>query len=626
MQAYFSMKTAFLMLLLIYAGSSRSAIMMGGEMFYTCQGGNQYEVTVRVYRLCVEGTQRQDLDSVINLFVFNGNGSLYQIKSVLLPANGRDTLPINQWLACMVDPKLTCMEVADYKTSLYLPPSSGGYDLSWATCCRWGGTINMNANLQGMTLTAHVPDPGTFPCNSSPLFTQRPPLFLCADEMLKFDYSAFDPDGDSLVYQLSVPYKGVNQNNVGIEFPQRFASVSNPLGPPPYQIIDFMWNHDAANYSGEDGMCEIDTQTGMITLMPTQRYDHLLSVSVFEYRDGVLLGEVRRDFQFKCNNCVNMGMAPAVSHDYGSLNLIQDTLQVQPGEAFCFQATFSDTAADDQILTRKWGSFQAYDLIAPTLANPVEALVCWEADCESQQERFPIILYARDTADCPYYRETFDTTWVRVNAPTFAPPSPRFLLPQSNASGDTLSVYPDEQICIKLLLNDPDQSARIDLAALEARLAADSMIHRYSVQATDSGATICMTANCGRPPYRTSIWISVVDTGACTQTYQWQDTLWLQTRACEISFPNVFTPNQDGVNDWFRPFDMKGITVLSLEVYDRWGRRVYEDAQPPIAWNGRHANLKIAPEGVYFYVFTYQETGVLPTRIITKRGQVTLLR
>jgi len=626
MKSIYIVGVASWLILLTLPVASHAALKMGGEIFYTCQGNNQYEVTVRVYRLCVEGTQAWDLDSLINLFVFTGDGSLFRIQPIPLPASQRDTLPIDQWLACMVDPKLTCMEVADYKTSIYLPPSPEGYDLSWATCCRWGGTINMAASHQGMTLTAHVPDSQAYPCNSSPVFTQRPPLFLCADEVLKFDYSAFDPDGDSLVYQLSVPYKGVNQDSVGIEFPEWFASVSNPVGPPPYQTIDFRWDHDIANYFGEDGMCEIDAQTGMITLMPTQRYDHLLSVSVFEYRNGVLLGEVRRDFQFKCNNCVNMGMAPAVSHDYGSLNLIQDTLQIQPGEAFCFQATFSDTAAEDQVLTRKWGSFQDYDLIAPTLANPVEALVCWEADCESQQERFPIILYARDTADCPYYRETFDTTWVRVNAPTFAPPSPSFRFPQSTASGDTLSVYPDEQVCVELLINDPDQSARIDRAALEAMLAADSMIHRYSVQATDSGAAICLTANCGSPPYRTSIWVSVMDTGACAQTYQWRDTVWLQTRACEISFPNVFTPNQDGVNELFRPFDMKGITVLSLEVYDRWGRRVYQDAQPPIAWNGWHANLKIAPEGVYFYVFTYQETGVLPTRIISKRGQVTLLR
>ncbi len=70
---------------------------------------------------------------------------------------------------------------------------------------------------------------------------------------------------------------------------------------------------------------------------------------------------------------------------------------------------------------------------------------------------------------------------------------------------------------------------------------------------------------------------------------------------------NVFTPNQDGRNECFSIFDdsNKLDECGQWEVYNRWGTKVFESASHQECWDGTIGkNKKIAPEGVYFYIFT----------------------
>lgn len=64
--------------------------------------------------------------------------------------------------------------------------------------------------------------------------------------------------------------------------------------------------------------------------------------------------------------------------------------------------------------------------------------------------------------------------------------------------------------------------------------------------------------------------------------------------------PNVFTPNNDGVNDIFR-LNYKGKESFMLQIYDRHGKKVFETTKPDEGWNG-NTSLGAAVEGVYFYV------------------------
>lgn len=87
--------------------------------------------------------------------------------------------------------------------------------------------------------------------------------------------------------------------------------------------------------------------------------------------------------------------------------------------------------------------------------------------------------------------------------------------------------------------------------------------------------------------------------------------------APDLFIPNVFSPNDDGVNDVFE-IVYTGKEDFSLELFDRWGRVVYTADRAIDTWNGIRETGDQAPEGVYFYSLTIGDR--------TYTGNVTLLR
>ena len=68
-----------------------------------------------------------------------------------------------------------------------------------------------------------------------------------------------------------------------------------------------------------------------------------------------------------------------------------------------------------------------------------------------------------------------------------------------------------------------------------------------------------------------------------------------------VFVPNLFSPNNDGVNDYFR-VDGQGIMNFSLVVYDNQGRELYRTNDPANeGWDGTYRN-KPMPEGIYIWV------------------------
>lgn len=77
-----------------------------------------------------------------------------------------------------------------------------------------------------------------------------------------------------------------------------------------------------------------------------------------------------------------------------------------------------------------------------------------------------------------------------------------------------------------------------------------------------------------------------------------------------IRFPNIFTPNGDGINDAFRPVDFQDLGQISIRIYNRWGREVYRSIDADDfynkGWDGRDQNTgNEVTNGVYYYIFTF---------------------
>ena len=65
----------------------------------------------------------------------------------------------------------------------------------------------------------------------------------------------------------------------------------------------------------------------------------------------------------------------------------------------------------------------------------------------------------------------------------------------------------------------------------------------------------------------------------------------------DLQVPNVITPNDDGLNDVFKVSSAN--TNSKLEIYNRWGRKVYEQANYQNTWGADNQ-----PAGVYYYLLT----------------------
>ena len=65
----------------------------------------------------------------------------------------------------------------------------------------------------------------------------------------------------------------------------------------------------------------------------------------------------------------------------------------------------------------------------------------------------------------------------------------------------------------------------------------------------------------------------------------------------ELWVPNSFTPNNDGLNDLFKPI-IKGFDYYELIITDRWGETVFRSSDINESWDGYHDD-KISPIGTY---------------------------
>ena len=89
----------------------------------------------------------------------------------------------------------------------------------------------------------------------------------------------------------------------------------------------------------------------------------------------------------------------------------------------------------------------------------------------------------------------------------------------------------------------------------------------------------------------------------------------------ELRVPNAFTPNADGVNDLFYLPNLHYYQLLSIDVFNRWGQRVYSSTGNQ-GWDGRYEGIEQAA-GTYIYVIHLIEPG---GKDVIRRGNVTLIR
>jgi len=91
----------------------------------------------------------------------------------------------------------------------------------------------------------------------------------------------------------------------------------------------------------------------------------------------------------------------------------------------------------------------------------------------------------------------------------------------------------------------------------------------------------------------------------------------------EIYMPNAFTPNGDGLNDWFRVPKQNYNRLISFTIFNRWGQKVFATQNISEGWNGMNGEYQ-ASIGTYVYIIVMKSLDGRKT--FTEKGYVTLIR
>lgn len=159
-----------------------------------------------------------------------------------------------------------------------------GYYIRSYLCCRTYLGINLSTVVWGMVITMDIPRLGinsSARYNSSPRFKTEPVYKLILGNSYQLDCSAIDPNKDSLSYKIARPLDG----------------VSNNFKPYNYALLSSGYKLDSNIANGNPDF-SINPQTGMVSYRPMMIGRYTIAIIVEEFRAGIKIGEIRREFDF----------------------------------------------------------------------------------------------------------------------------------------------------------------------------------------------------------------------------------------------------------------------------------------------------------------------------------------
>jgi len=266
-------------LILIGTGRAKASHAVGADLTYNYVNTNQYMVTVKFYRDCTGIDAPPTM--MINYNSSCGNGYL-NISQV--PGTGHEiptgSYPVvDCYTACQTDPN-TGLPGTGYGVQEFV---YRGLVTLPAACADWVLSAEINARNPAIT-TINNPGASTLrveatldnlnnAIDSSPVFSTYPVSRFCINNTYYYSQGAVDPEGDSLVFSL---VDALDAGGAIVAYISPYTGLNPVSSSPPVTI---------------------DPATGLITFSPNQVQVGPIAILVQEYRNGVLIGSVRRDVQ-----------------------------------------------------------------------------------------------------------------------------------------------------------------------------------------------------------------------------------------------------------------------------------------------------------------------------------------
>ena len=268
--------------------------LVGGEFELVYKSGTTYTLSIILYFDELNGSPgAKDLSITASIFRKSDNKLM---SNVVLPIITETDVAYTQ-PACSKGELKTLRIV--YRRDVPLKPElfndPEGYYIAWQRCCRNYTITNIfsqnpetaGAEAAGQTFYMEFPavvKNGEPFLNSSPRLFQPLSDYACPGRLYYVDFSGVDDDGDSLVYSMVTPLS------------TKTVDALPPVSPTPYPPVKWRPGFSLTKITGGTPDMNITTN-GLLTVKAKNQGLYVFAVRCEEYRNGVKIGEVRRDFQ-----------------------------------------------------------------------------------------------------------------------------------------------------------------------------------------------------------------------------------------------------------------------------------------------------------------------------------------
>ena len=306
----------------------------------------------------------------------------------------------------------------DIKRNFYVAehtyPGRATYHITTTDPNRIGGILNVNfPNSIGIRF--HIETSFTFlssqfqGSNSSAILLQPPIDYACVGQRFVHNANAYDPDGDSLAYELIIPLQDVGEEVPNYRFPDQITAGSNNILTLDPASGDLVWN------------------------APQRPGEYNVAFKIHEYRQGVLLNSIIRDMQILVeDDCKNQ--PPVIQ--------VEDEICVIAGERITLDVIATDPDEDQQLsLTALGGPFEV--MVSPaSFSNdgryrdqPATGVFQWQTTCEHISEHaYSVVFKAVDDAQDTSGLADLKTLRIKVVGPP-----PENLRAETTNSGNLVS-------------------------------------------------------------------------------------------------------------------------------------------------------------------------------------------
>lgn len=643
-----------MLLAAIFSENVYATHIYGGDLLYTHTSGNEYLITLTLYGDCSGSAFSRLHNAKPSVTIYKDAVNIGTIDLFEDVSQRKEVSPVcaseahNTACRSDGDKSLPGVMMFVYTASVTMEPANlwemvfeGNMGNSTSA-----GRSNSITNIlfggsgQVMTLIATLNNSNGH--NSSPAYTTIPTPFYCINKAQQYNQGAADPDNDSLYFSL---VDALRTKTLTVTYNSPRTAI-DPL-------------------ETKDGTFSFNNLNGQMDFTPDAIQRSLVVNKVEEYKNGVLVGSSMREMTFiVLSNCDNA--PPSGTIDLSTVN----------GAYLSTDYTVNVCDATSEIKF----SIPVFDInnnaVNVTLTNIPQGAV---ADIVNNNSQTPVINFSWKPQDpisgtynifatykddaCPLSSSITVAYTIKVSTPP-KPAHDDIHLCLYDSSVEMFSTAIDGGIINWYDLQGnkyadkptytTDTAQTLQWLVSQTIGECESFKDTFNVYVhdtpainiTNAGGTACygegMTLVAeGGVRYEwypvdeiemrdSAPYVYVLEPGEYAvigySEYQCENTDTLVfdkvLQCCQFSYPNAFTPNNDGVNDRWSPITYGTIEYFQLAIYNRWGERVFVSTSHEDLWDGTFRG-KQCDVGMYFYLL---KAGCLTGQEEESAGTVMLIR